>query len=124
MKKLLLFSIILLLLGSCYQDQSENEFTETTTTNISEEKMAEILTDFYLVQSNLRYLQERRIPFEGTPGKLHYLIFKKHDISVEEFEVSFTHYKYNLEAYDRIMEKVLENLSKIETEVNKNDTVS
>lgn len=122
MKNSLFFFLILLFLGSCYNDRAGKGIPDIPESTISEEKMADILTDFYLVQANLRYLQERRIPFEDNNPKLHYLIFKSHDVTEEEFEESFNYYKYNLEAYDRIMEKVLENLSKLETEVKESDT--
>jgi len=122
MKNILLFLIAVLVLSGCYREDAGKNLTSVNKPAISEDKMVDIITDMYLAQATLKYYQDKRISFSESNEKLHYMVFKKHGLTREEFEAAFEYYRFDLEAYDRLMEKVIENLVRLESEIQA-DTV-
>jgi hypothetical protein len=64
---------------------------------LSEEKMAEVLTDLYITESAMRDNQPDSLP----------LVFKKHRISEAKFDTSLVWYHANLDKYQKVNELII-----------------
>jgi hypothetical protein len=113
---LLLFITIALITG-CYCKRSDEVTIPEEKTSISPEKMSEILTDFHLLQSAMKQKQSKKEDFMFENRYYHYLIFKKHNVTQEEFENSLEYYKYRIDELNNIYEDVIINLSVLESEI-------
>jgi len=120
MKYLPLTLILFLILSGCYQD-SAALFEYDPDLVIPEEKMVEVMTDIQLLEGFVAFEQsEGGSATSNLP--LHYEnVLKKHQLSEEEYLESMRYYNYNTEIYDRIMEKVIINLVKLESQVTEEE---
>ncbi|MFO8129205.1 MAG: DUF4296 domain-containing protein [Bacteroidales bacterium] len=118
MKKSWLLLIPLFLFFSCYNSDAGKERSKQPKPALTVDQMAGVLTDMHLAQSTLKFRQDRGLRHRDSSEHLHYIIFRKHNITQEEFEKSMDYYKHDLKKYDLIYEKVLENLSKLESQLS------
>ncbi len=116
MKKLFFIFFSILLLSSCYNihDESQNIKPDDL---IDQDKIVLVLVDVELAESALR--QKQNFGHEITNEKEAYYasIFKKHEVSREQFNRSMKYYETDLDAMDEIYEDVITQLSLLESEV-------
>lgn len=84
---------------------------------LPEEKMAQILVDVHLLEStmNIHAGAVGKIGAGGSPVRLN--LYKKHHVSREQFDESYTFYTENPELLAEIYQLVLNDLSKMQAEV-------
>lgn len=83
---------------------------------LSQEQMVEVMTDIHLIEGARTGL----VIMGDTVGGVneHYkAFFEKHHVSQNQFDSSFVYYSKKPEVFDKIYERVIENLSVIESEI-------
>lgn len=116
MKNTILTILIGLLLTSCYTEIEETAGDGWQPT-ISKEKMIDILTDLQLIQSAMKYRENAGQNINELNIEYHQKIFNKYEISKAELDKNLEYYKSNIKEFDEIYEKVIENLSRLESEI-------
>lgn len=116
MKKILIILLTLFSLASCYNTYHE-EILDAPEDLIQRDSMVSILVDVELAESALR--QKQNFGHEISEAKEAYFvaIFKKHNVSKEQFDRSLAFYKQDLESINSIYEDVITDLSKLESEI-------
>lgn len=116
MKKTLLLCLALFSLVSCYPTHTE-EWADAPEDLIQRDTMVAILVDVELAESALR--QKQNFGHELSDAKEAYFvaIFKKHEVTKEQFDQSLGFYKQDLESINSIYEDVITELSKLESEI-------
>ncbi len=117
MRQLILFIIISFSLSSCYNEFNTELVQDDYKPSISKDVLIKILTDLQLVQAAMKYKENAGQEFKSLNSEYHQMIFDKYDISKEELEMNIEYYKLDVEEYNIIYEKVIENLSRLESEV-------
>jgi hypothetical protein len=83
---------------------------------LSKEKMAEVMLDIHLIEATLN-LNAGNVNKDAVEGKLSFDVFKKHNISREKYEESYTFYTENPDAMKEVYDIVLKELSKLQASV-------
>jgi len=104
--------IFLLALASCQGNE-----TNTAPDNIiPEEKMVEILTNVHLIEGARTGLVITGDSVHGI-NEYYKALYVKYNITQAEFDSSFVYYSKDPKVFDKMFEKVIENLSVIESEL-------
>lgn len=117
MNRILSIIFISILLAGCYSNSSKEVDIPKDDPPIDMETMSNILVDFHLAQSSLKELQVKRTVIEGKTEEVHALIFKKYEVSKEEFDLSIEYYNYRSEELKKIYEDVITKLSLMDSEL-------
>ena len=125
MKKYFSIIFISLLLTGCYSNQSTEVDIPEEDPPIGFDTMSDILVDMHLAQSSIKQMQVKRKDIEGKAELYHSLIFKKHGVSKEDFELSMEYYNYRSEELKLLYEEVITKLSLMDSEIKslQKDTV-
>ena len=115
-KKLLLLSICLLLISSCYTIH-DNTTVYKPDNLIEKDTIILILADVEVAESALRQKQNLGHEIGEAREAYYHAIFTQYEISREQFDSSMAYYKQDLEAINDIYEDVLTRLSVIESEI-------
>ena len=89
---------------------------------IGEEAMTSVLTDVHLIEgarTGLTILGDTA----SNIANYYNAMYEKHGISKETFEISFAYYTQHPEIMDKMYERVIEELTIIETELKANNPV-
>ena len=116
MKHKILIILIGIFLSSCYNEidqASQGDFEP----KISKEELVNILTDLQLVQAAMKYKENSGQDISKLNLEYHQKIFDKYGVGKEELQKTIDFYKLNIQEYNKIYEKVIENLSKMESEI-------
>ena len=126
MKKYLSIIFISLILSGCYNNQSTEVDIPEEDPPIGFDTMSDILVDMHLAQSSIKQMQVKRVDIEGKAELYHSLIFKKYDVSKEDFELSMEYYNYRSEELKLLYEEVITKLSLMDIEMKslRKDTVN
>lgn len=108
--KFCVLSIVLISLTSCASFFSDNECENL----IENEKMIEIMTDIYLMESYIKEELSRDTIRNDSIAYLYAGIFKKHRITKEKFDKAFECYASNKEKITYLNEEVLNAIQIIE----------
>lgn len=85
---------------------------------LPEEKMAEMMTDIHLLEATMN-IQVGNTDKMGPDGKaINFNIYKKHQVTKEQFEESYKFYTENPELLAEVYQLVLNNLSRMQAEVS------
>lgn len=84
---------------------------------IQPREMIGILTDIQLTEATLKELRRSGENPDDFYKDYYEKIFKKHNVTKEEYDKSMTFYEDNLDLLQEIYEEVITNLSKIQSEV-------
>lgn len=97
---------------------SEKKESKTPENILSEEKMSAILIDMNLLEASisLSFIQEG----ESADNVPQFDVYKKHNITKKEFDESFKYYSSKPEKLDKIYERVLNELNKMQAEAQNN----
>ena len=114
MKRLVTLITALLLLTSCGKEKPEN--TRIPKDIIGPDKMEKVLTDVHLVEGSLVYIRSKKGNYEELKNYYYRFIFKKHNISREQYEKSLAFYQDHIDLLEEIYVKVFENIEKRRSE--------
>jgi hypothetical protein len=116
MIKILSGLLIIFALGSCYHTARDPSFNMNLV--IPADSMVTLLTDLHLADGAINTLKFK----DKSPGHLSSeyfsVILEKHNIGRDTFEESLRFYAYHTEELNKIYEKVIVNLSKLESMAN------
>lgn len=97
-----------------------NKETEMPSDVIPQDKMMHVLMDIHLAEAGLRTENTFRADSLTQMTVNYYqFIFDKHQVTKEEFRRSFRFYTDNPEMMEKIYQKMIEEMSKKEAEINK-----
>lgn len=114
------FMLLTVLLVSCKTDTSSRDYTQAP---IAENEFVKILVDVRLAESIIRKQSSKVENTENITRQLYASIFEKYGITQEDFESSIKLYSSNPDKMYYINEKVVEELSKLESEVKSQKSV-
>jgi hypothetical protein len=115
MARILTGLLFLIALGSCYHTAKEPSFNMTMV--IPADSMVSLLTDIHLADGVINTIKIKDKPIEHLSNEYFSVVMDKHKIGRDTFEESLRYYAYHVEELDKIYEKVIVNLSKIESMV-------
>lgn len=90
---------------------------------ISEKKMVDILFDIHLNESIQKHLKFSNDSVDFTTIDLHFSILQKHEVEDSLFIKSVLYYSSLPKVYERIYQDVVDKLSHLEQENEKNEAV-
>jgi len=105
----------ILTLGSCYHTIPDPSFNMALV--IPADSMVSLLTDIHLADGVINNIKVKDKSVEHLSNEYFSVVMKKHKIGRDTFEESLRYYAYHAEELDKIYEKVIVNLSKIESMV-------
>ena len=117
MKRIFAFILPLVFLVSCYHDQEEETRFDMDKV-MSSKKMIELFTDIQLLDGVVILEQRENKDPKRLANEMFPDILEKHEVSREEFDESMRYYTYHTEKLNKIYEKVITNLSKMESEIS------
>lgn len=102
----ILLIVQIILFSSCNWLESDNPCQK----HLEKEKMVNIMTDVFMLESHLSLLQTNASGRDSIPN--YYAgIFEKYDISYSEFEAAFECYMLDRELMNQVLDEALNNLS-------------
>lgn len=115
MTKILTGLLFILALGSCYHTTPDPSFNMTMV--IPADSMVTLLTDLHLADGVITTIKVKEKSIENLSNEYFSAVLDKHKIGRDTFEESLHYYAYHTEELNKIYEKVIVNLSKIESMV-------
>jgi hypothetical protein len=116
MKKLLLLLFATLLLASCYTTHDKSQVPKPDDL-IVRDTLIHLLAEIELIESAIRDKQNLGHEIDDLNEAFYATVFKKYNVSREQFNRSMDYYKQNLEEMDDIYEDVISRLSVIESQI-------
>jgi hypothetical protein len=113
MVKILSRLLIVLALCSCYHVAPDPSFNKNLV--IPADSMVTLLTDLHLADGVITTIKLKDKPLNHLSAEYFAVIMEKHKIGRDTFEESLRYYAYHTEELNKIYEKVIVNLSKIES---------
>jgi hypothetical protein len=107
--------LLIFLLGSCYHTASDPDFNMAMV--IPADSMVALLTDIHLADGVINTIKVKDKSIPHLSNEYFEAVLDKHKIGRDTFEESLRYYAYHTEELDKIYEKVIVNLSKIESMV-------
>lgn len=115
---LLAISLVSLTIGCEKSDKETINLVKTSP--LTEEKMITVLTDIHLAES---WLKQRKIDKDTLAHKTmedkYQVIFDLHKVTASDFETSFQYYITHPDEMNRLYEKVIEHINKLEILLDK-----
>lgn len=126
MRKILGFVLIAFLFFSCYhENQKEIVVPEKL---LSEDELVEVLTDLQLAEGLITYQRLQKISVKKDfKDSVYNLVFENYGLTIPELTSNLNYYNNDPQNMEILYEKVLSNLSKLQSEVEvaaKKDTVN
>lgn len=115
MRQIILSIILLTALAGCYTNTRGPSFDMRLV--VHQDTMVKILTDFHLAEGMIAMEQKKGEPVARVSGEYLHTVLQRHYLSLASFEESVRYYTYHTETLNMIYEKVIENLSKLESQV-------
>jgi hypothetical protein len=113
MVKILSGFLIILALGSCYHAVPDPTFKMDLV--IPADSMVTLLTDLHIADGVINNAKLKDKSIKQLSTEYFTEILEKHGISQDAFNESMKYYAYHTEELDKIYDKVIVNLSKIES---------
>jgi hypothetical protein len=113
MSRILTALLIILLLDSCYHNTKDPSFNMSMV--LPADSMVSLLTDIHIADGVISTIKVKDKSIERLSSKYFSAVMNKHKIGQDTFEESLRYYAYHAEELDKIYEKVIVNLSKIES---------
>jgi predicted ribosome quality control (RQC) complex YloA/Tae2 family protein len=110
-KKIFLFAYILIILAACAPDDNKHRNTDM----ITEDKMVQLLVDIHLTDAVLSVIYRTKPKSDDATLRIYESVLKKHNTTREQFDRSIEYYSRHIEEYEKIYDKVIEELSKLES---------
>jgi len=90
---------------------------------LPEDSLVKIIVDMHLGDAILLQPKVQSLPYVINKQEFYFFILKKHSLTKETFEKNMNYYVDHPEEYDLIYEKVIEELSTIQGNLLKPDTL-
>lgn len=103
------YLIITLLIAAC----SSNK-VDIPNGVLPKDKMVDVITDFQLLEAVHKDMGLFGIERKRVADTSYVIVFNKHDITVQEFDSSYSFYTRHPELFEEVMQDVKEQLSKME----------
>ena len=113
MVKILSGLIIILALGSCYHIVPDPAFNKNLV--MPADSMVTLLTELHLADGVVTTIKLKDKSLAHLSTEYFSVILEKHKLGRDTFEESLRYYAYHTEELNKIYEKVIINLSKIES---------
>jgi len=107
--------ILVIFLSSCKNKKTEDS-TLVPDNIIPMEQMADILTDFQLVEASLNIKRKSGQNYKDYVNFYYDFIFEKYDITPEKFKESIDYYENHLKQFEKVYEKVTAKLNEKQKE--------
>lgn len=125
MQKFFGLVLISLLLSSCYHENKQEVVVPDKL--LSEDELVLIMTDLQLAEGVITYNRLQKLSRNNDfKDSVYNLVFKNYEISLEELAENFNYYNTDPQNMELLYERVLSNLSKLQSEVElaaKKDTI-
>jgi hypothetical protein len=115
MIKILSRLLFIFALCSCYHTTRDPSFNMALV--IPADSMVTLLTDLHLADGVINTIKVKEKSIEHLSNEYFSTVLDKHKIGRDTFEESLRYYAYHTEELSKIYEKVIVNLSKIESMV-------
>lgn len=112
---------VVLVFLCCWLVSCGNDNTVSIPDNVlSKEKMAKIMTDMHLLEASMNLNISNAVATDQTPDMDSKVrsVFKKNNVTKEEYETSFVFYTAHTELLSEIYTEVLTDLSKLQAKVS------
>ena len=121
-KIVFVFSLaILLIVISCGE---KNKPTTSVSSNaLQKDTMIAVMVDVHILEAAVSFNQINAGTTNQNSDK-YFDVFKKHSITLEKYEQSLKEYAKNPEELNKMYDQVIEKLSKMQADVNKNNVNS
>jgi hypothetical protein len=116
MARILSSFLILLAFSSCYRNVPGPEFDESLI--VSPDSMVSILVDIHLLEGIVNVGKLKDTALADLSENTLNLILNKHHLDRKAFEENVHFYTYHTEELDKIYDRVIINLSKLESEMS------
>ncbi len=117
MRNALILTLLVLLLGSCYNNAPDPGFDMALV--IPADTMVSVLTDFHLADGMINIEQKKGRTSSVLAGEYFYTVLERHQLTPEQFDESIRYYSYYTVQLDKIYEQVITNLSIMESSILK-----
>ena len=106
MKRLIVFTLLLLLSASCADKGSNNAMPQLT-----EQKMISILSDLQILEADLTFRKTNQQDIAGLPQLYYEQLFEHHGITDSIFAQNMRYYTERPAVLERIMDSVMQRLT-------------
>jgi hypothetical protein len=113
MVKILSGFLIILFMGSCYHTAKDPSFNKNLV--IPADSMVTLLTDLHIADGVINTVKFKDKSLKNLSTEYFTAILERHKISRATYDESMRYYSYHTEELNEIYEKVIVNLSKIES---------
>jgi hypothetical protein len=113
MTKILTGLLFIFALGSCYHTTPDPSFDMSLV--IPADSMVTLLTDLHLADGVINTIKVKEKSIGHLSNEYFSAVLDKHKIGRDTFDESLRYYAYHTEELNKIYEKVIVNLSKIES---------
>jgi hypothetical protein len=110
-------SILILLFSIQCQSDGRNDNNPVPVNLIPADSMIRILVDVHLIESSLKIVQTKKPDNERYTDSYYLTLFQKHHITRQQFIQSLEYYERDATQLEKIYEKVIIELSKLESQV-------
>lgn len=115
---LLLTGIAVLLIFSGCRSGRKDKATMPPPGIIPADTMVQILVDIHLIEASLKVKHAKKEENERFTEYYYDQLFEKHNINREQFDQSIEYYERDAEMIDKIYERVITELNKIQSQIN------
>lgn len=126
MRKILGLVLIALLFYSCYHENQKEVVVPDKL--LSEDELVTILTDLQLAEGLISYQRLQKVNVKKDyKDSVYNLVFENYEISIQDLTSNLDYYNNDPQNMELLYEKVLSNLSKLQSEVEvaaKKDTIN
>jgi hypothetical protein len=109
------FFFLILLTASCYHRQPKSPYDISLV--VPPDTMVAVLTEIHLLEGVVGTIHLKDTGMTSVARQDYDIILEKHKMDRRSFEESIHYYAYHAEELDRIYEKVIINLAKLESEM-------
>ncbi len=118
------FNVLLIILTSCSSISDPEKEGKIQDSIISTRKMIDILTDIHLADAALKIKQNQNKDIKGDAELYYSMIFKKYNITKNEFKKSLDYYINNPQKLEFIYSEVINSMIQIQSLLVPSENIS
>ncbi len=101
---------------SCSGEEKKSKKVKTPEDVISHDRMVDILVDYHLTESTIKYYMRYGVNVKQLTEKIYDRVLEKHNITRSDFKYSMDFYSEKPERMEMLYMDVMEKLSSIQSE--------
>lgn len=117
-KSILYLSLLAFVLFACSSSGKRPETVDTPEDIIDYEQMVDIVVDYHLAESTVKYYTRYGAQPKPISEKVYAAVFEKHNISRAEFRKSIKYYTADTERMQILYSDVMERLSSLDSKIS------